>query len=72
MAADTSSAAGAVIAVVWLAAAALALRNAEPKLSKFPLAEATLSGIRLKSDITFPPWSDTVTEAAERSAGDKS
>jgi hypothetical protein len=55
MAADTSSAAGAAIADVWLAAAAFALRSAEPKLSKFPLAETTLSGIRLKSDIAFPP-----------------
>jgi hypothetical protein len=55
MATDTSSAAGAAIAVVWLAAAVFAARNSEPNFAKFPVAEATLAGVRLKSDIAFPP-----------------
>jgi formate hydrogenlyase subunit 3/multisubunit Na+/H+ antiporter MnhD subunit len=53
--ADTSSAAGAAIAVVWLAAAAFALRSAEPKSSRFPLASATMSGAMLSTDILNPP-----------------
>jgi hypothetical protein len=51
IAVDTSSAAGAAIEVVWLAAAAFALRSAEPNFSRFPLASATISGAMLSDDI---------------------
>jgi hypothetical protein len=52
---ETSSAAGAAIAVVWLAASAFALRSAEPKFCKFPLTADTISGNTFNDDIGVPP-----------------
>jgi hypothetical protein len=65
MAADTSSAAGSAIEVVWVAAAAFALRSAEPNFSKSPLAPATMSGAML-SNVIFDFLRRTVCETKRR------
>jgi hypothetical protein len=62
IAADTSSAAGAATAVVWLAAAAFALRSADPRFCKFPLAADTMSGATLSNDI----MSSSVEQSASK------
>ena len=72
MAADTSSAAGAAIEVVWVAAVAFALRSAEPKSAKFSLAPATMSGAMLTNDIIASSVEHFAKQNAENLATEKS